>query len=91
MSITMIILVVWAHQQLIKTLKQRKVVMMIMGDTHDVGIKLGICEAMFMDVLGIKRGHMDIGQGMVMTFNNDSDLLKKVLIGDESWVYGYTW
>ena len=32
---------------------------------------------------------MDITQDMLMTFNNDPDLLKKVIIGDESWVYGY--
>ena len=32
---------------------------------------------------------MDIAQGMLTTFNNDPDLLKKVLTGDETWVYGY--
>ena len=32
---------------------------------------------------------MDIAQEMLTTFNYDSDLLKKVITGDESWVYGY--
>ena len=32
---------------------------------------------------------MDIAQEMLMTFNDDPGLLKKVIIGDESWVYGY--
>ena len=27
-------------------------------------------------------------QEMLVTFNDDSDLLKKVVTGDESWVYG---
>ena len=26
---------------------------------------------------------------MLATFSNDPDLLKKVITGDESWVYGY--
>ena len=28
-------------------------------------------------------------QEMLTTFNNDPDLLQKILNGDESWVYGY--
>ena len=32
---------------------------------------------------------MDIAQEMLMTFNKDPDFLKKVITGDESWVYGY--
>ena len=30
---------------------------------------------------------MDIAQEMLTTFNNDPHLLKKVVTGDESWVY----
>ena len=26
---------------------------------------------------------------MLITFNDEPDLLKKVITGDESWVYGY--
>ena len=32
---------------------------------------------------------MDIAQEMLMTFNDVSDLLKKVVISDESGVYDY--
>ena len=32
---------------------------------------------------------MDMAQEMLTTFNDDLDLLKKVITGDESWVYGY--
>ena len=32
---------------------------------------------------------MDIAQDMLMTFNDDPDLLKKVITGDELWVYGF--
>ena len=36
-----------------------------------------------------KQRRMDIAQQISMTFNNDPDLLKKFITGDESWVYGY--
>ena len=32
---------------------------------------------------------MDIAQEMLKTFNDDTDLLHKVITGDESWMYGY--
>ena len=32
---------------------------------------------------------MDITQKFLTTFNDDLGLLKKVITGDESWVYGY--
>ena len=32
---------------------------------------------------------MDIAQEMLTMFNEDLDLLKKVIIDDESWWYGY--
>ena len=32
---------------------------------------------------------MDIAQEMLTTFNDDSDLFKKVKTVDESWVYSY--
>ena len=32
---------------------------------------------------------MDIAQDMLTMFNDDLDLLKKVLTGDELWLYGY--
>ena len=36
-----------------------------------------------------KQRRMDIAQEMLTTFNDDPDLLKKAITGDESWVYGY--
>ena len=32
---------------------------------------------------------MDIAPEMLTMLNDDPDLLKKVVTGDESWVYGY--
>ena len=32
---------------------------------------------------------MDIAQEILTKFNDDSDLFKKFITGDESWVYGY--
>ena len=32
---------------------------------------------------------MEIAQDMLTTFNDNPDLLKKIITGDESWVYGY--
>ena len=36
-----------------------------------------------------KLRRMEITQEMLTTFNAYPDLLKKVITGDESWVYGY--
>ena len=36
-----------------------------------------------------KQHRMDIAQEMLMTFNDDANLFKNVLTGDDSWVYGY--
>ena len=36
-----------------------------------------------------KQRRTDIAQKMLMAFNDDPDLLKKVITSDESWVYGY--
>ena len=35
------------------------------------------------------QGRMDIVHEMLTTFNDDPDLRKKVITGDELWVYGY--
>ena len=71
----------------------------------DVGISFGSCQAIFTDVLGMKREAMEIflkflnikqkqsriniAQEMLTTFNDDTYLLKKVITGDQSWLYGY--
>ena len=65
----------------------------------------GSCQAIFTNVLGIKHAAakifpklqnfeqkqwcLDIAQEMLTTFNDDPDLLKRVITGDESWAYGY--
>ena len=36
-----------------------------------------------------KQGRMDIAEDVLTTFNDVINLLKKVITGDESWVYGY--
>ena len=36
-----------------------------------------------------KQYRMDIAQDMLMTFNDDPDLQKKVITDDESWMYVY--
>ena len=72
---------------------------------NDVGISFGLCQAIFMDVLGMKCAaekivskllnfeqkllRMDIAQEMLAIFNDVPELLKKVITCDESWVYGY--
>ena len=63
--------------------------------TDDVGISLGSCQLIFTDVLSMKHAaakivpkllnfeqkqrNMDIAQEMLTSFNDDSDLLKKVI------------
>ena len=70
-----------------------------------VAISFNSCQAIFTDVLGMKcaaakiilklqnfeqnQHSLDITQKMLTTFNKDPDLLKKVISGNESWVYGY--
>ena len=66
----------------------------------DVRISFGSCQAIFTDVLGMKRAAakiatkllnfeqkqrcMVIAQEMLTTFNNDPDFLKKLIRNDES-------
>ena len=63
----------------------------------DVGILFGLCQGIFMDILGMKREsakifpkllnfvqkqrRLDSAQEMLRTFNYDQDLLKKVITG----------
>ena len=81
------------RQQAMKTLKQ----------SYDLG--LGSCQAIFTDVLAMKHAaakivpkllnfkqkqrHKVIGQEILATFNDDPDLLKMVITGEESCLYGY--
>ena len=70
----------------------------------DIGKSFGSCQTIFTNILGMKRTaantvpkllnfeqkqrRMDIAQEMLTTFNDDPDLLKKIITGDVSWVYG---
>ena len=72
---------------------------------EDIGISVGSCHAIFSDILGLKRvaakfvpkllnfdqkaRRMTIAQEIFNDDNDDPDLLKKVITGDESWVYSY--
>ena len=74
--------------------------MTIREDADDVAILFGSCQAIFTDVLGMKRAAaknvskllnleqkqrpMDIALEMLTTFNDDLDLLKKIFNGDKS-------
>ena len=63
----------------------------------DVGISFGLCQAINVCSRHETRGSgdyskmlcMNIAQGMLTTFKDDPDLLKRVIHGDESWLYGY--
>ena len=71
---------------------------------EDFGISVGSCHAIFSNILGLKHVAakfvskllnfdqrtrcMTIAQEMLDDVNDDPDLLKRVIIGDESWVYG---
>ena len=66
---------------------------------EDVGISVGSCHAIFSDILGLKREEakfvpklqnfdqktrrMTIAQEMLNDVNDDPDLLKRVITGDE--------
>ena len=45
----------------------------------DVGISFSLCQAIFKDFLGMKLYRMNFAQEMLTTFNDDTDLLKKVI------------
>ena len=67
---------------------------------EDVGVSVGLCHAIFSDILGLKRvaaefvpkllnfdqktRRMNIAQEMLNDVNDDPDLLKRVIPGDKS-------
>ena len=71
----------------------------------DVSTSFGSCQVIFTEVLGMKcatvnivrkflnfeykQRRMDTAQEMLTTFNDDPDLLKKIITSDQSWVYSY--
>ena len=72
---------------------------------EDDRISVGSCHAIFSDILGLKRVaakfvpkllnfdqktlRITISQEMLNAVSDDIDLLKSVITGDESWIYGY--
>ena len=71
----------------------------------DAGILFASCQKIFTDISGMKREAAKIvpkllnfehkqlliyiTQEMLATLNDDSDLFKKFITGDESWLHGY--
>ena len=71
----------------------------------DDGISIGLCHEIFSNVLGMKRvaakfvpkllnfeqkqRRMEIAQESLNEFNDDAELMKRIIIGDETWFYGY--
>ena len=71
----------------------------------DVGISIVSCHEIFSNVLGMKRvaakfvpkllnfeqkqRRMEVAQESLNDVNDDAELLKRIITGDETWVYGY--
>ena len=71
----------------------------------DVGISIGSCHKNFSNVLGMERvaakfvskllnfkqkqRRMEVAQESLNEVNDDAELLKRIITGDETWVYGY--
>ena len=71
----------------------------------DVGISIGSCHEIFSYVLGIKRmaakfvpkllnfeqkqRRMEVAQESLNEVNDDAELLKSIITGDETCIYGY--
>ena len=89
--------------EMLKVMENRQIT--IREVAEDVGISVGSCHAIFSDILGLKRvaakfvpkllnfeqktRRKTVAQEMLNNVNDDPDLLKRVITGDESWVYGY--
>ena len=71
----------------------------------DVGKSIGSFHEIFSNFLGMKRvaakcvpkflhfeqkqRRMELAQESLNEVNDDAELLKRIIIGDETWVYGY--
>lgn len=72
---------------------------------EEIGIFYGTCEAIFADVLNMKRvtakfvlkllnfqqkqHRVTIAEQMLVDVADNPDLFKRVITGDETWIYGY--
>ena len=71
----------------------------------DFGISIGSSHEIFSNVLGMKRRtatfvpkllnfeqkqrRIEVAQESLNEVNDDAELLKRIITGDETWVYGY--
>nr|XP_047141521.1 protein GVQW3-like [Hydra vulgaris] len=55
---------------------------------EDVGISVGSCHKFISNVLGMRRVSAKFVPKL-LNFDINPDILKRVITGDESWVYGY--
>ena len=71
----------------------------------DFGISISSCHKIFLNVLCMKcvaakfvpkllnfeqkQWRMEVAQESLNEVNDDAELLKRIIIGDETWVYGY--
>jgi len=71
----------------------------------EVGISIGSCHQIFTEKLQMRRvsakfvphlltddqkeNHVEISQGPLANANGNENILKNIITGDETWVYGY--
>ena len=71
----------------------------------DIGLSIGSCHEIFSNVLGMKRvaakfvpkllnfeqkqRRIEVAQESLNEVNDDAELLKRIITGDETWVHGY--
>ena len=82
---TMLVVVAQARQQPMKAVKK----MITREVADDVGIFFGTCQAIFTDVLCMKRAAVKFVTKLLNSEQNQRRMDKKVITCDESWVYGY--
>ena len=57
---------------------------------QDLGMKCVVAEFIPWLLLPEEKEHLAVGANdLIQTTMNEPDFLKKILTGDESWVYGY--
>ena len=72
---------------------------------EEIGISFGSCHAIFKDTLGLRRvaakfvpkllnfqqklNRKNISEESLAAVNEDPNLIKRIITGDETWVYGY--
>ena len=58
--------------------------------TQDLGMKCVVAKFVPQPLLPEQKEHCAaVANDLIQTFTNEPDFLKKIITGDESWVYGY--